>query len=60
MLLPILLLKPMLRYKVSYLKPKKKGFYSNQEAIFLDPEGALMWQEHVEKEGCKNIKMEVS
>ena len=50
----------MLRYKVSYLKPKKKGFYSKQEATFLDPEGALLWQEHVEKEGCKNIKMEVS
>ena len=35
-------------YRVNYLKPKKKG-YAKHTVTFLDIEGAIMWQEYVEK-----------
>ncbi len=50
----------MLRFTVTYKQPKKKGFYSQQEATFLDPEGAEMWKQHIEQKGCIDIKVAVS
>jgi hypothetical protein len=50
----------MLRYTVTYKQPKKKGFYSQQEATFLDPECAELWKQRIENEGCKDIEVAVS
>jgi hypothetical protein len=50
----------MLRYTIIYKQPKKKGFYSQQEVTFLEPEGAELWKQRIEKEGCKDIQMVVS
>jgi hypothetical protein len=50
----------MLRYTIIYKQPKKKGFFSQQEVTFLEPEGAELWKQRIEKEGCKDIQMMVS
>ena len=50
----------MLRYTLTYKKPKKKGCYSEQTATFLDPEGAELWRQHLEQCNCKEIRMVVS
>lgn len=49
----------MLKYIVRYKKPKKKGLYSQQEATFLEPEGAELWRQHVEQQGCIEIEVNV-
>jgi hypothetical protein len=50
----------MLRFTITYKQPKKKGCYSQQEVTFLDPEGAELWKQRIEKEGCKDIQMVIS
>jgi hypothetical protein len=50
----------MLRYTLTYKKPKKKGYYANETATFLDPEGAELWRQHLEKNNCKDIQIVVS
>ena len=50
----------MLRYTINYKQPKKKGSFSQQGVTFLDPEGAELWKQHIEKKGCKDIVMVVS
>jgi hypothetical protein len=50
----------MLRYTITYKKPKKKGFYSQWEATFFEPEDAELWKQRIENEGCKDILMVVS
>jgi hypothetical protein len=50
----------MLRYTITHKQPKKKGFYSQQEATFLDPEGVELWKQRIENEGCKDILFVVS
>jgi hypothetical protein len=47
----------MLRYTITYKQFKRKGYYSRQEATFLDPEGAELWKQHIENNGCKDIEM---
>lgn len=49
----------MLKYVVRYKKPKKKGVFSQQEATFLEPEGAELWQQHIAEQGCKDIEVTV-
>jgi hypothetical protein len=47
-----------MKYKVVYLKPKKKkGFYSEQTAVFYDHRDALNWRNHVRKQNCKEIQV---
>ena len=38
----------MLKYQVSYKKPKKKG-YACHKAVFYKIEDAIFWEEHVKK-----------
>ena len=45
-----------MKFKVMYLKPKKKGF-SEQTAVLLSIEDAVFWQDTVKKQGCQNIKI---
>jgi hypothetical protein len=44
-----------MKYNVVYLKPKKKGQFSKQSAIFLDIESAFFWKSVIESQGCKDI-----
>lgn len=47
-----------MKYQVTYKNPKnKKGFYSEQKAVFLDVSDAIMWQEHVKKQGAIQVEM---
>lgn len=46
-----------MKYSVAYLKPKKKGQYSKQSAIFLDVESAFYWKNVVETQGCKEVEV---
>jgi len=48
-----------MRFKVSYKKPKKKGYYSQQVATFYDERDALNWEHHIRKSGCKEIILTV-
>ena len=45
-----------MKFKVMYLKPKKKGF-SEQTAFLLSIEDAVFWQDTIKKQGCQNIKI---
>jgi len=44
-----------MKFKVCYLKPKKKG-YAKQEAVFFDERDAAHWERHVESLGCTKIE----
>ena len=44
-----------MKFKVNYMKPKKKGYYSQQVATFYDERDALNWEHHIRKNGCKEI-----
>jgi hypothetical protein len=44
-----------MKYSVVYLKPKKKGQFSKQSAVFLDVESAFFWKNVIESQGCKDI-----
>jgi hypothetical protein len=41
----------MMKFKVEYLFPKKKG-YSKQQAVFYDVRDAMLWERHVKEQGC--------
>lgn len=43
-----------MKYEVSYLQPKKKG-YSKQSAVFLKIEDAIFWESIVKDQGAKEI-----
>ena len=44
-----------MKFKVMYLKPKKKGF-SEQTAVLLSIEDAVFWQDTIKKQGCQNVE----
>lgn len=44
-----------MKFKVCYLKPKKKG-YAKQEAVFYDVRDAAQWERHVKSLGCTKIE----
>jgi hypothetical protein len=46
-----------MRYKVIFLKPKKKGFFSRQEATFFDIESVVFYQTKMEELGSKDFKI---
>tara|TARA_B100000900_G_C20421567_1_gene651171 strand:+ start:730 stop:885 length:156 start_codon:yes stop_codon:yes gene_type:complete len=48
-----------MKFKVNYMKPKKKGYYSQQVATFYDERDALNWEHHIRKNGCKEITLRV-
>ena len=45
-----------MKYQVIYNQPKKKGFITHK-ARFYKIEDAIMWEQHVEKQECKEIKI---
>ena len=45
-----------MKFKVTYKKPKKKGFFSNQEAVFFDERDAINWEHYVKKLGYSDIE----
>ena len=45
-----------MKFKVMYLKPKKKGF-SKQTAVLLSIEDAVFWQDTIMKQGCQNVEI---
>jgi hypothetical protein len=49
-----------MRYKVIYKKPKKKGCYSKQEAVFLDIDSAFYWEQLIKTQGATEIEIMVS
>jgi hypothetical protein len=47
-----------MRYKVVYLKPKKKkGHYTEQAVTFYSIEDAVYYEENMTRLGCKNFKI---
>lgn len=46
-----------MKYQVVYVKPKKKGCYSKQNAVFFDVRDAMLWERHVKEEGCQNVEI---
>jgi hypothetical protein len=47
-----------MKYQVIYKQPKnKKGFYSDQKAVFLDISDAFMWHEHIKEGGAIDIEV---
>jgi hypothetical protein len=47
-----------MKYQVIYKQPKnKKGFYSDQKAVFLDISDAFMWHEHIKEKGAIDIEV---
>ena len=48
-----------MRFRVSYKKPNKKGYYSQQVATFYDERDALNWEHHIRKNGCKEVTISV-
>ncbi len=47
-----------MKYQVIYKEPKKKkNFYYEQNAVFLDISDAMFWQEHVKKQGAIDIEV---
>ena len=49
--------KNKMKYSVVYLKPKKKGQFSKQSAVFLDVESAFFWKNVLELRGCKQVEV---
>jgi hypothetical protein len=47
-----------MKYTVEYIKNKKKG-QSTQKAVFLDLEGAILWEKHVTNQGAEDVKITV-
>ncbi len=43
-----------MKYEISYLKPKKKG-YAKQTAVFLKIEDAIFWESIIKNQGAKEI-----
>lgn len=49
-----------MKYKVVYTKPKKKGYYSKQEATFLDLDSAFYWENLMKTQGVTDIEILIS
>lgn len=48
----------MMKFKVTYIQPKKKsGYYSKQNAVFFDIRDAMLWEKHVVANGCTNVEI---
>jgi len=48
----------MMKFKVSYLQPKrKKGYYSQQEVIFYHENDAVDWTTYIKEQSCKDIEI---
>lgn len=47
-----------MKYTVEYIKNKKKG-QAKQKAVFLELEGAILWEKHVKNEGAEDVKITV-
>jgi hypothetical protein len=45
-----------MKYQVIYKQPKNKGFITHK-AVFYKIEDAIMWEQYVEKQECKEIKI---
>lgn len=45
-----------MKFSVVYEKPKKNGT-AKQKAVFYKIEDAILWEEHVKSQGCKNIEV---
>lgn len=46
-----------MKFQVSYLRPKKKGFSQQIAGDFLKIEDAQFWSEIVKEQGAKNIEI---
>jgi hypothetical protein len=46
-----------MKFKVTYLRPKKKGVFSKQEAVFYDIEDAVFYEQEMTKRGSKEFKI---
>lgn len=46
-----------MKFKVQYLKPKKKQIYSEQTATFYTIQDAQFWAKMIRKEGCKDVQI---
>lgn len=47
-----------MKYQVIYKEPKKKkGFYTEQKATFLDVTDAMFWHEYVKEKGAIDIEV---
>jgi hypothetical protein len=46
-----------MKFKVQYLKPKKKQIYTEDTATFYNIEDAEFWAKMIGKQGCKDIKI---
>lgn len=47
-----------MRYKVSYLRPKKKkNFFVQEEVVFYDIESAVFYEQEMTKRGSKDFKI---
>lgn len=46
-----------MKYKLTYTKPKKKGFYSNQMATFYTIEDAVFFEGKLKEQGCLNFQI---
>lgn len=47
-----------MKYKVIYLKPKKKkGYYTKQSVTFFTIEDAVYYEENMTRIGCKDFKI---
>lgn len=47
-----------MRYKVTYLRPKKKkNFYVQEEVVFCDIESAMFYEQEMTKRGSKEFKI---
>jgi hypothetical protein len=47
-----------MKYKVVYLKPKKKkGVFTQQTAVLETIEDAMFWKNVVELQGCKETEV---
>jgi hypothetical protein len=44
-------------YRVEWLRPKKKGYFSKQNAVLLTLEAAFFWESHLKQQGAKDIKI---
>ena len=45
-----------MRYKVEYLKPKKKSFV-REEVTFFDIESAIFWEQKMTEQGATDFKI---
>jgi hypothetical protein len=46
-----------MKYKVVYLKPKKKNHYSEQTAVFYTIEDAIFWEKMVKQNSCVDVEI---